>query len=178
MSDGITFEWSGVEELGRALLAIPAQLSKQVVKEALQAGGAVVKMAAEAQAPVRTGELQADIIVKVRVDPELINNYALIGPGYSRESLTVRGVTQNRRGKLELDVDTTESPGVYGAFVEKGHKEGHRSGGEIEYGGDAPPHPWLRPAFESSKSEAMTVVTEVLAAGLKGVVESVRSPVV
>jgi HK97 gp10 family phage protein len=177
MSDAITFEWRGVPELNRALLAIPAQLSRQVVGPALRAGGEVVREAAMAQAPVRTGELQADVIIKVRVDPDLVRNYVLIGPGYSRGALTVQGLTRNKRGKLEIDVDTTESPGIYGAFVEKGHREGHRSGGEIEYGGNAPPHPWLRPAFESTKDEAMDVVTEFLAAGLKGVVQGVRSNV-
>lgn len=177
MSDAITFELRGVPELGRALLAIPAQLSTRVMREALHAAGEVIHLAAEGMAPVRSGELKASILTKVHVDPDLRNNWVIIGPGYDRGSLIVQGLTRNRRGGIELQVDATESPGVYGKFVELGHKEGHRSGKEIEYGGQVPPHPWLTPAFESSKDEAMTVATTVIAAGLKGVIAAVRSPI-
>lgn len=178
MPDAIQIEVRGLEQLGRALQSIPAVLSTRVMRGALHAAGDVMAEAAESTAPVRSGELKADIIVKVHVGSDLSNNYVVVGPGYDRGSLTVRGTRPSlrRKGATEAIVDTSESPGVYGKFVELGHQNGHRSGGEIEHGsGETPPHPWLRPAFEISKETALETFVEYTRGGLEGVCEAVRT---
>lgn len=167
MADGITVEVRGLAQLGRALNSIPAVFSTRILREALHAAGAVMATAAEATAPVRTGALRADIITKVHVSPDLRSNYVLVGPGYDRGSLLVRGTRFNRRGKLEAVVNTADSPGVYGKFVETGHK--------LEFGGPGvPPHPWLRPAFEASKEAALGAFVAYVRAGLEAVVAAAR----
>src|SRR5579863_7222491 len=131
MADSITVEVTGLRELGQALERIPAQLSRQIMRGALHAAGDVWKAAAESTAPVLTGELKKDIIVSVYVPGDLQHNSVRVGPGYERGSLPVR-----RHGKHSGKVDTTASPGVYGRFVETGHR--------LEFGGGGvPPHPWL-----------------------------------
>lgn len=167
MADSITVEIHGLQQLGRALNSIPAVFSTRIMREALHAAGEVIKVAAEATAPVRTGALKADIITKVHVGNDLSNNYVLIGPGYERGLLKVRGIKRDRHGKVQPIVRTTDSPGVYGKFVETGHK--------LEFGSsEVPPHPWLRPAFEASKQAAVEVFIAYVRAGLEAVAAAVR----
>lgn len=161
MPELVTVEIKGLQQLGRALNSIPAVLATRIMREALHAAGDVMAAAAEATAPVRTGALREDVIVKVHVSGDLRSNYVLVGPGYDRGDLKVRGVRRNRRGQLEAVVDTTESPGVYGKFLEFGTK-------------NMSARPWLRPAFEASKQEAVEVFTEFVRAGLAGVAAAVR----
>jgi HK97 gp10 family phage protein len=173
MSDIVTIEVRGLQQLSRAMLNLPNQLSTRIMREALHAAGEVMALAAEGSAPVRTGELKASIMVKVHVDNELRNNSVRVGPGYDRGSLLVHGARPNRHkpGGQEAIVDSTESPGVYGKFVELGHRVGHRGGAEIEFGsGTVPAHPWLRPAFESSNREALEVFVNFMRAGVETVV--------
>ncbi|HEY3972314.1 MAG TPA: HK97-gp10 family putative phage morphogenesis protein [Candidatus Sulfotelmatobacter sp.] len=187
MPDAITIQVDGLDELGRALESIPAVLATRVMRGALHAAGDVMAEAIELTAPVRSGALKADIITKVRVGSDLSDNYVIVGPGYERGALTVKGVTRNKRGGIEAVVDTTESPGVYAAFVERGHRPpGHgvrndRAGKhshahELEFGGaSTPPHPFMRPAFDSSKEAALDTFVEYVRAGLNGVIEAVRN---
>jgi len=142
---------TGLAELSRAMLAIPATLSRRIMREALHAFGDVVAVAAEATAPVRTGALREDVIVKVHVSGDLTRNFVRIGPGYDRAGLPVR-----KRGRFAGRSDTTRSPGVYGKFLELGtHK--------------MPPHPWLRPAWEASKDAALETFVAYCRAGLEAV---------
>jgi HK97 gp10 family phage protein len=173
MADLVQVQIEGLDRLAANLMAIPAQLSTRIMREALHAAGDVMAAAAEATAPVLSGALKEDIVVKVHVGADLSDNYVLVGPGYDRSSLTVRGTRRNRRGGIEAVVDTTESPGVYGKFVELGHKTAQakaRSGHEIEFGShEVPPHPWLAPAFNISREEALETFVAVTAAGLDAV---------
>jgi len=156
MADSITVQIKGLDQLGRALQRIPATLSTRIMREALHATGDVMKEAAELTAPVRTGALREDMIVKVRVSGDLSINYVLVGPGYDRSKLRAR-----KHGKLAGTVDTTVSPGVYGKFLELGTK-------------NMPPWPWLRPAFEASKEAALATFVAYIRAGLQAVIAEVR----
>ena len=175
MADGIAFHLDS-RQLEQNMQAIPAQLESKIAHQALTAGGTIVKVAAEASAPKKSGELAEDVVIKVHVNTagDFHDNYVLIGPGYDRSRLKVR-----KRGKYAGRADSSTSPGVYGKFVEVGHappggaiekKRARRSGTEIEFGGKgAPPHPWLGPAFEASKEEALGAMAEVMQAGLVAV---------
>jgi HK97 gp10 family phage protein len=161
---------TGLEELLRRLDRIPLVLSREVARDGLQAAGEIIQAAAESSAPRRTGELAEDIIVELRVSGDLRSAKVVVGPGYDASSLKTR-----KRGKYAGQQDTTTSAGVYGGFVERGHgmpgyswksrfgsaKQRRRSGREIELGShDVPPHPWLKPAFDSSSEEAVQVLID------------------
>lgn len=171
----------GLTELGRTLQQdLPDTMAKRCIRESLHAAGAVVAMAAEAAAPVgdskdpQAGALKDDIGTVVRVDPGAMGGYALVGPLYNRSNL------RSRNGKLV----TTDSPGVYGKFVELGHappgmakekRMAHRRGIELEFGGrETPPHPWLRPAWEASKGEALSELVGTLRETISQSVREVR----
>jgi HK97 gp10 family phage protein len=175
MPDGIAFHLDS-RQLEQNMQAIPAQLESKIARQALTAGGEIVRAAAMASAPKRTGELAEDVVIKVHVNTagNFHDNYVLIGPGYDRSQLKVR-----KRGKYAGRADSSTSPGVYGKLVELGHapagsaiekRRARRRGIEIEFGGrETPPHPWLGPAFEASKEEALGAMAEVMQEGLVAV---------
>jgi HK97 gp10 family phage protein len=183
MPDSITVEVKGLAELGRALSSMPAVLATRVMRGALHAAGDVMANAIEALTPVLTGALKADIIVKVHVGSDLSNNYVIVGPGYDRGTLLVRGVRQGRHGAEPL-VNTTDSPGVYGMFVELGHRAPgrgainaraeNRAAQSHQAGGETPPHPFMRPGFESSENEALETFVVYVREGLDAVAAAVR----
>lgn len=150
----VLVEVRGLAELGRALDNLPAQLSTRLMRGALHAAGDVMAAEAEITAPMRTGALRADIISQVHVSSDLSVNQVKVGPGYDRSHLR----TLKRTGKLQ----TSSSPGVYGAFVELGTRRMH-------------PRPWLLPAFESSKQSALDTFVEYIRAGLAAVAAAARS---
>jgi HK97 gp10 family phage protein len=176
MSDGVSLQVTGLKELARNLQEIPARLSTKIMREALHAAGDVMAAAAEASAK---GEIAEDIIVKVHVSGDLGSNYVVVGPGYDRSTLKTR-----KRGKYAGRQDPSTSPGVFSLFVETGHgppgsaaetRRAKRAGKTIEFGaGDTPPHPWLGPAFNSSKEEAVQVFATYVQAGLVAVAQELN----
>lgn len=173
MPDGLTVTGvSGLEDLLRRLDRIPYVLSRNVAYDALAEAGAIIQTAAESTAAEhrRTGELEEDIIVEVRVSNDFRSNRVLVGPGYPGPGLKTR-----KRGKYAGQQDSTTSPGIYGRFVEGGHgmagyswksrfgtaKQRRRTGRQIELGEhDVPPHPWLKPAFDASSEQAVQVLLD------------------
>src|SRR5579872_1473566 len=166
MADGVTVEIKGLSQLAQTLERdLPEQLAKRTIRDAMNAGADVVAEAAESSAPVLSGELSEDIITKVKVENSRtgLRATAFIGPGYNASQLKTR-----KRGKYAGRPDSTTSPGVYGAFVEKGHappgkagekRKARRAGIDIEFGGKAtPPHPWLAPAFQHAESAAVDAI--------------------
>lgn len=163
-------EIKGLDVLLRRLDQIPLALSRKVARDALQQAGEVMQAAAEANAPRLTGALEEDIVVQVSVSSDFANNVVRVGPGYNRSSLKTR-----KRGRYAGQPDSTTSPGIYARFVEGGHgmpgfswasrfgsaKQRRRTGRQVELGShDVPPHPWLKPAFEASRDEAVQILID------------------
>lgn len=171
MPDGLTVTGiTGLDEVLRRLDQIPYALATQVAREGLEEAGEIIQKAAESSAPRRSGELAEDIIVSVRVTGDLRGNMVRVGPGYPGPGLKTR-----KRGRYAGQQDSSSSPGIYGGFVERGHgmagyswrsrfgsaKQRRRTGRQIELGShDVPPHPWLKPAFDSSKEEAVQALLD------------------
>lgn len=178
MADGISSTGvRGLAELGRRLDRVPLALSRTVARDGLQAAGEVIQDAAEGSAPRKSGELAEDIIVVVHISSNFADNRVLVGPGYPGPG----GLKTRKRGKYAGRADSTTSPAVYGKFVETGHgmpgyswasrfgsaKQRHRTGRQIELGShDVPPHPWLKPAFDSSVDQAVDVLADHTRDGL------------
>ena len=156
----------GMEQLLRRLDQVPLVLSRTAARDGLEAAGKIIQSAAEEEAPRgKTGELEEDIVMQVRVSSDLRLSRVVVGPGYDRSKLRTR-----IRGRFAGQADTTTSPGIYGKFVETGHghpgyswasrfgsaRQRRRTGRQIELGShDVPPHPWLKPSFDSSKDQAV-----------------------
>jgi HK97 gp10 family phage protein len=146
----ILFNLDGIPDMAKHLDTIAQVVAGPIAAEALEAGGEVIALQARANIHDVTGGLSSDVIVVTRAKGDK-ERYVLIGPGFHHEK---------------------PDPGIYGLFVEKGHvapgahaasQRAKRSGRQIEFGThDTPPHPWLGPAFNDSKDEAMEVVGEVI----------------
>jgi HK97 gp10 family phage protein len=177
--DGIGFHLDS-RQLEENMQSIPAQLESKIAHQALQAAGEIVQAAAEASAPYKTGALKGDIVIKVHTNTsgDFSDNYVLIGPGYDRSKLKA-----HHRGAHPNLLDTATSPGVYGKFVELGHagpgmarekRRNKKRGLLLAAGKDTPAHPWLKPAFESSKDAAMDAMAETMQTGLVAVASALQ----
>ncbi len=108
MEDVIT-----LNELLQRLDRVPLVLSRTVARDGLEEAGEIIRAAAEASAPRRSGELAEDIVVEVRISSDFRNNRVLVGPGYPGPG----GLRTRSRGRYAGRQDSTTSPGVYGFFV-------------------------------------------------------------
>lgn len=177
MPDGIGITGvTGLEDLLRRLDRIPLVLSRSIARDALQEAGELIQAAAERNAAQhrRTGDLEDDIVVITRVSSDFRSNRVQVGPGYPGPGLKTR-----KRGRYAGRQDSTTSPGVYGAFLERGHghpgyswRQRRRTGREIELGAhDVPPQPWLKPAFDETSDAAVQILSDRTAEGLSRINE-------
>jgi HK97 gp10 family phage protein len=138
MAEEIRLE--GLAELERKLQQLPRAVRDKVARQAVLAGAKIVKEDAKARAPVRTGRLRRNIIVKRSRKED---------PGVFAYFVTVRG-----RGKRKDPKNAH-----YWWFVERGFR--HRGGTVV------PARPFLKPAFKANINQAIEKMRERVAAGLK-----------
>jgi len=178
----LTFSIDGIPALNAHLDSIAQAVANPIAKAALEAGGAIVRAAAEETVHRLTGALAEDIVIVTRMRNDGAEKYVLIGPGWSPDAY--RRVATNRaasgRGAAP---DQSTNPGVYGYFVEVGHRApGAGLSHDLQFKRDSaaakkrgvkldthqyghlstPAYPWLGPAFEESKQEAVEVMGEVI----------------
>lgn len=109
---------TGTDELNSTLKALAAKATGQQLAAALQAGGLVIQVPAQAKAPVLTGNLRRSIHTEVSTGG----------------------------GKAEARVGTNVE---YGPHVEFGTSNQR-------------PQPYLRPAYDENKGQAIGEITAVL----------------
>jgi len=192
------FNMDGLPELHTRLDRIAVIVATPITHEALKAGGKIIKDLAIQKVRKLTGTLSEDVIVVTRVRSgaasaeyrsSLPERYVLIGPAWNPD-LFRRTVARNR-GANNRDVrpDYTTNPGVYGYFLEVGHRSPGKGLANLpDYRRDArllkkqgkklnvytnpsslsygvvtiPPYPWLRPAFEQGKDAAFQKMGQVI----------------
>ena len=184
----IKFDIEGLPQLAQRLDTIATVVAGPIAKQGLELGGEIIAAQARANIHSVTGRLEDDVVIVVRVYQEATESYALIGPGWNPEGFTR---TRQRRGRWANEApapDQTTNPGLYGKFVETGHRDAgeglahnldyQRARREAKKRGEkantaefgtltTPPHPWLGPAFEARKEEALEVIAESIRAQLE-----------
>lgn len=130
---------TGGAEIQRKLEQIPQDIAAGPMQEAVMAGAEIIKAEAESNARARavTGTLASNIFAEITKESVGTKVVAEVGPG---------------------------AEGWYGKLVELGHKV--KDSADIEIG-EAPPHPWLRPALDNKRKEARQRMAEVLDRRLK-----------
>jgi HK97 gp10 family phage protein len=178
----LIFSIDGIPELNARLDSIATAVANPIAKEALEAGGNIVKAAAVSTVHRLTGTLAEDIVVVTRMRGDGAEKYVLIGPGWSPDAY--RRVARNRGASgREASPDQTSNPGVYGFFLEVGHRApGKGLSHDLQYKRDSsaakkrgkrvnthdyghmstPPYPWLGPAFDESKEAAVQEIAAVV----------------
>ena len=133
MADGMNIKIEGLKELERKLLGMAPKLAKNGLRSAVAAGSRVIMAEARKNVPVDTGTLRRAIYMK-QIREQSSN---------SKQTYFV-GV---RRGKSE---QKKNRDGYYFGFVEFGTAR-------------MAAQPFLRPAFEAKKTDAVEVIKRRLA---------------
>lgn len=150
----------GLDGLLDALKALPAEIGAKgggPARVALAKATRIIRDQAIANAPRDTGLLQENIIMHRDRKPHLAGAAEHYSVGVRRKS---RRYANTKRNKGKGRVGKTyfvEGSAYYWQFIEFGFT---RNG--VTY----PPRPFLRPAFESRKEEAMDTIVTELRAGL------------
>lgn len=149
----------GLAELGEALKQFPEKLGQKYLRKATFAAANVIKEDAIARAPVRSGQLQEHIAVFRRPDDPSTAHYAI----------GVRGIKLNRKlkkiasklrkiaGVKHLDI---AGDVYYWRFLEFGTSK-------------MAARPFMRPAFEAQKENALEVFRVALADGVQAAADEV-----
>jgi HK97 gp10 family phage protein len=149
VSEDITINVSGLDEIRRALQSIiPQHFQGAALQKMLTAAAAPIIAAAKERAPVKTGTLQGDI-------------YSFKHPD-STVTYEIRGITV-RTGKYAKRTKT-HGDAYYWKWIEYGHGQIVTDGKTLGtpqsgYFGKVvaayPAHPFMRPAFDSQKFNAL-----------------------
>jgi HK97 gp10 family phage protein len=137
----------GLRALGESMRGLSADIAGKVGRQAAASGAGVVRRAARAKAPVRTGNLQAAIVTKRMAESDITAEYVVT----ARRGKT-RDIKAAKSGKGSLGKDA-----FYLRFVEFGTVH-------------MPAQPVLRPAL----AENIQAATDAVARRLKQRIEKVR----
>jgi HK97 gp10 family phage protein len=154
MADGISIQLEGLSELQAKLDELSTKQADAAIRKALKAGGEIERAAISERAPIKDttggslpdGALANDIVVKINRSDQG-NLYAVVGPD--------------------------KYTAWVARFVEYGHrlvrggrsrllKNGKTRGPGTQVG-TVPEHPFIRPAFESTRQEVVDVMCQTLA---------------
>jgi hypothetical protein len=152
---GFTAEFKGLKELDAKLSALGGPAARQLIHEAVMAGGKVLQTEVRLRAPERTSIAHGDALP----------------PGMLKGDIELHfGITD---GGLPAAI---VKPGKYTAhvarWVEYGHRlvrggyskilAGGRTRGRGQQVGAVPAYPFIRPAFETARAAAIMATVESL----------------
>jgi HK97 gp10 family phage protein len=141
MAKSVTVKVEGLSQLGERMRTLSEDVNKRIGRAAVAAGSNVIAKAAKAKVPADTGNLRRNIITK------------RLPPGEAR--LTSEFIVTVRKGRV---TKKQKERGLKDAFY----------GGFLEFGTvKMPPRPFLRPAFDENKAQAVQAIKERIEARLK-----------
>lgn len=143
---------NGLAELGRALQQFPIVLGQKYLRRATYTAAAVIEQEVENRVPVRTGELKSHVTIFRHQMTDLSCNY----------DVGVRGIRLTRKVKRLLRV--LRKTGGLARVPIQGDSYYWRF---LEFGtAKMAAKPFLRPAFEATKDNAVDVFRTTLADGV------------
>lgn len=152
----------GLAELAKALKALPPEIAGKnggPLRRAIGRAAVVIRDDARRRAPVDTGNLRDNIIaVRKRKSPQGTEGYFVEVRRKRRKYANTRA--NRRKGRVGKTYENL-GEAYYGMFVELGTAK-------------MPAQPFLRPAFESKKAEAVETFRVELAKGIEQAARKVR----
>lgn len=145
----ISVKIEGLKELQMALNTLPLEIQKRPLRSAVSAGAKVIEQEAEKRAPVRTGNLQK-AIYRVRSRSESSVGRETYNVAVRKGKATYADSAKNRRLGRAGKTYATQGLAYYWRFLEFGTV-------------NMPARPFLRPAFEARKNDALRAMQEKLA---------------
>lgn len=139
MSDEMSIEITGIQEVQHLLDTAPERIVKHAFAKSLAAAAVPVVQELQMRTPVEHGDLKAHIMTDIAIDANGKGGSAAVGFG--------------REGHKAL-------------WVEFGHRMvGHKPGKKQV--GQVPAHPFIRPAFDASANKAIEAFSETLLESLQ-----------
>jgi HK97 gp10 family phage protein len=135
MAGGMRGEVRGSQDLQSRLRAVGQEIATKVTQQALEAGAAVIKTAVEEVTPRKSGELASGLTSAVIVAPSGQAGEARVGFGH-----------QDYKAR----------------WLEFGHRLVKGKGAKAHEIGRVSAHPFMRPAYETSKDEAQAAVATTI----------------
>lgn len=132
-----TIKVEGLRELGEAMRGLSEDINKRIARAATGAAAQVIRKSAISKAPVDTGNLRKNIIIK-RLPA-------------SETSLTSEHIVTVRKGRTRKQKAAGIRDAFYGQFVELGTVK-------------MAARPFLRPSFDENKERAVQAMKDRLAA--------------
>lgn len=142
-------ELHGAAALLRKLKDIDKRAGNKAARKGLGNAGNVVLRAMKAKVPVGTGSLKRSLGRKVSRKKRLGGLASIIGSRVGEVAGTGKWKSKRRDGKLAAG---SVKPHKYAHLVELGHGGPH----------PAPPHPFMRPAYDESRSAIMAAIIEAI----------------
>jgi HK97 gp10 family phage protein len=134
MAKSVSVKVDGLRALGERMKGLSDDVNNRIARAATAAGAVVIRDAAKRKAPVRTGNLQKNIVVKRLPKGEA--------------TLTSEHIVTVRRGKL---TKKQRAAGLVDAFYAT----------FVEYGtARAAAQPFLRPAYDENKEKAVQAIKD------------------
>lgn len=140
-------EVKGIAEIGRRLRALPPALGSKgggPLRYALFQSAKVLRDAAIARAPKKTGNLRENIVTKRHRNPKAVGATERYDIGFKGGTRKLTNNARNRRAGRAGARVTTAGVAFYGRFLELGTSK-------------MPARPFLRPAIEAKRGEAVQV---------------------
>ena len=135
-----TANLTGFKELADALRQLPQRVAKNGLRAAVGAGAAVIRKEARARAARDTGEMAKDILIKRERDTPGGDTFA------AKYSVFV---LSGKKSRLKGKKRNVQRDSYYWKFVEFGTSK-------------MPAQPFMRPAFEAAKEDAVKAIGEKL----------------
>jgi HK97 gp10 family phage protein len=135
MAGPMRAEVRGSQDLRSRLQAVGREVATKVTTQALEAGAAVIKTAVEAETPRQSGKLASGLTSSLIVAPSGTSGEARIG--FGNEDYKAR-------------------------WLEFGHRLVKGKGAKAKQVGRVSAHPFMRPAYETSKNEAEAAVAAMI----------------
>ena len=131
----ISLDFSGLEEISRDLELLSRAENNKVLRDATRAGAEVLKEEVIARAPVRTGKLKKNVVVVTQKSRRR---------GEISSGVHIRGVNPRTGNSDNTMKASNPRNAFYWRFVEMGTV-------------NMPPHPFVRPAFDTREELAAQV---------------------
>ena len=160
----------GLKELQESMKALSANVSKNVLRGAVNAGARVIRDQARANAPVLHAAIpshQPPGTLKRSIVASFIRERSS-----QTQSMYYVTVRQGKKYRGQGKRQTMSQDAYYGAWVELGHYfVGHKSQNatwskhrkaQHSRGIYVPPHPYLRPAFDAKKQDSVEAMRRYL----------------
>lgn len=140
---------AGLKELQQALKELPDRISKNVLRGAVAAGAAIIRKEAIARAPVYTGSVAEGHPPPGTLKRSIYQKQILEYSNLTQQMFYV-GVRHGKKYQKQGKKRNLSQDAYYAKWVEFGTSK-------------MPAHPYLRPAFEAKKNDAVQSIKDYLA---------------